>query len=430
MALDRVQADLRQCPHDGLAASEQVNRAELLIVLGRAQEAETALLRAKALRQRSGERARLPVILIDLGYLYMHTGRLEAAAAYYREAIALAEEFDLPIAKAGQSNLGELFLHLGEHEAAERLLQLARSDQRPDYRGITLINLGRLRREQKRYPEALQHLSEAAALLRDSAPQYGPHVILETARVLLDADDVDGASFQLLQCADIPASHEQWSEYQLLAGLIAAARGEPPARAFAAVLDAARNLSDPTRRAETLLAVLEVALRAKEVHEGWVLGQLPLLEEAAAQTDSRSVAIGVQLIRGAVAERFPRPAAEGFASHLQRKLERGGNAIETAMGELMQQLPGAAGAAVFVVGVDADGKPLVSPISRTSETGDGRIRPYRVAVQEFDRKLFRDALAAAGGNVHEAARALQLATSTFRYRAIKLGLVKPTRRDR
>jgi transcriptional regulator with GAF, ATPase, and Fis domain len=52
-----------------------------------------------------------------------------------------------------------------------------------------------------------------------------------------------------------------------------------------------------------------------------------------------------------------------------------------------------------------------------------------VAVREFDRKLFREALAAAGGNVHEAARQLRLPTSTFRYRASKLGLLKPSQRD-
>jgi DNA-binding NtrC family response regulator len=138
----------------------------------------------------------------------------------------------------------------------------------------------------------------------------------------------------------------------------------------------------------------------------------------------------LRAIQGAVAERFPKAPAEGLAGNLQRKLERGGNAVEAALGELMHQLPGAAGAAVLVVSLDADGKPMVTPISRSSEATDGRVRPYRTAVREFDRKLFRDALTASEGNLLEAARKLRLPTSTFRYRAIKLGLVKPTHRDR
>ena len=434
LALDRAQAALLQCPSDALAASALVNRAEVLIGLGRTEEAEVALLRARALRERSGQRGRLPTILIDLGHLCRHDGRLGAGAAYYREAIALAEEFELPIALAGMSNLGELCLHLGEFEEAERLLRLGLSDRRPSHRGTTRINLGQLRREQQRYPEALQFLVEAEVLLGDSAPHYRPYAVLEMGRVLFAAGDVEGASFQMHRVRDEVAENQELSsEYQLLEGLIAAARGEAPDRAFASALDGVRESSDPTFQAETLITILEHAVRSQEVDESWISGLWRALEEAAARTDARSVAIGVRVIRGAIAERFARPAAtEGLAGMVQRKLERGGNAIEAAMGELLQQLPEAAGAAVFVVGVDADGKPIVSPIpkaSQVSRAGDGRVRPYRVAVREFDRKLFREALAAAGGNVHEAARQLRLPTSTFRYRASKLGLLKPTQRD-
>ena len=432
VALDRARAELIHSPNDGLAASGLVNRAELLIGLGRTAEAEAALLRARALRERSGERGRLPTILIDLGFVCRHSGRLGQGAAYYREAIALAEEFELPIAQVAQSNLGELFLHLGEEEAAERHLRLSLADARPQHRGITLVNLGRLRREQGRYREALQFLAEAETLLRDSAPHYQPHVVLEASRVLLDAGDAEGASFRLLQVRDVVAKNlEQQAEYQLIEGLLAAARGKASRQTFDAALDGVRGSSDPTLRAETLIAVLERAMRLEELDESWLSAHLKALEAVAARTDARPVAIGARLVRGAFAERFPRrPAARDLAGDLQRKLERGESAVEAALGELMQQLPGAAGAAVFVVGVDVDGRPMVSPIPRASDVPQGTVRPYRVAVREFDRKLFREALAAAAGNVHEAARQLRLPTSTFRYRAIKLGLLKPAPRAR
>ena len=113
-------------------------------------------------------------------------------------------------------------------------------------------------------------------------------------------------------------------------------------------------------------------------------------------------------------------------SSLLGHLEQPGNLIEGALGELMQHLPGAAGAAVLVVGVDADGKPMVSAIPKASETREDRVRPYRLAVRELDQKLFKAALEATGGNIHDAAGQLGLPVSTFRYRATKLGLLKPT----
>ncbi len=310
-------------------------------------------------------------------------------------------------------------------------MRLSLSSRRPDHRGITLVNLGRLRREQERYGEALQVLADAEVLLGGSTPHYRPHAVLETARVLLAAGDVDGASFQLLQIrGDVAENQEQQAEYHFLEGLIASARGTSPHPAFDAAITATKRSNDPTLLAETLIAVLECALPSAETEESWASHHLLALEEAAARTDARPVAMGVRLMRGAVAERFSPPAAtQGLASHLQRQLARGGNAVETALGELLQQLPGAAGAAVFVVGIDAGGRPIVSPIARSSEPREMGIRPYRVAVREFDRRLFREALAAATGNVHEAARQLRLPISTFRYRAIKLGLLKPTPRD-
>jgi tetratricopeptide (TPR) repeat protein len=437
MALDSAQAELAHCPHDGIAASVLVNRSEILIDIGRIDEAEAALLRGKALRQRSGERGRLPVILIDLGALCRSSGRLAAAAAYLREAISLAEEFELPAARIAQSNLGEIFLHQGEYEEAGRLLRLGLADRRPHFRGITLINLGRLHREQMRLREALQILDEAETLLRDSAPRYRPLAVLERGRVLLDAGDVDGAMLQLLQVeSEVGERGEQQAEYGLLAGLITAARGEAPQQAFDAAIDAVRGSKDPTLRGEVLIAVLERAIPLPAIDRDWIAGHFQLLEAAAAMTDARPVAIGLRLIRGAFAERFPSSPAPGVQTdtrHLQLNLERGGSALESALGELMHELPGAAGAAVFVVGIDADGKPLVSSIPRAKapadSSRDGRVRPYRLAVREFDRRVFREALAAASGNVHEAARQLRLPTSTFRYRAMKLGLLKPTQRD-
>jgi tetratricopeptide (TPR) repeat protein len=431
LTFDRAQRELVSCPNDGIAASELVNRAEVLIGLGREDEAYMLLLRARALRERAAERARMVPILILLGHLCQHGGKLAAGAGYYREAIALAEEFELPAARVAQSNLGELHLQMGAWEEAERFLRLGLSDPKPDHRGLTMVNLGRLRREQGRYREALQLLGEAETLLGGVSAHYRTHAVLETARVLFAAGDVEGAWFHLLQVRDdVGKDQGQLVGYRVLEGLIASTRGEAPERAFKSALDVLQESHDPTLVAEALIGLLERALMSSEFDPAWFARQLEVLEEAATRTDARPVAMRGGLIRARFSERCAAASGvEGFAQKLQQRVERSGGAVEAAIGELLKELPGAKGAAVFVVGLDDQGKPMVSAARSTSKTEDKRIRPYRVAVREFDRNLFRRALEAAGGNVHEAARKLRLPVSTFRYRAIKLGLLKPTPRD-
>ena len=430
LTFDRAQRELVSCPNDSIAASEMVNRAEVLIGLGREDEAYMLLLRARALRERAAERARMVPILILLGHLCHHGGKLLAGAGYYREAIALAEEFELPAARVAQSNLGELHLQMGAWEEAERLLRLGLSDPKPDHRGLTMVNLGRLRREQGRHREALQLLGEAETLLGGVSAHYRTHAVLETARVLFAAGDVEGAAFHLLQVRDDDKDKGQLVGYRVLEGLIASTRGEAPERAFKSALDVVQESHDPTLVAEALTALLERALMSSEFDPTWFARQLEILEDAASRTEARPVAMRASVIRAGFSERCAAAAGvEGFAGKLQQRIERSGSAVEAAIGELLKELPGAEGAAVFVVGFDGQGKPMLSAARKTSKPQDKRIRPYRVAVREFDRNLFRRALDAAGGNVHEAARKLRLPISTFRYRAIKLGLLKPTPRD-
>jgi hypothetical protein len=294
-----------------------------------------------------------------------------------------------------------------------------------------MVNLGRLRREQGRYREALQLLGEAETLLGGVSAHYRTHAVLETAHVLFAAGDVEGASFHLLQVRDdVGEDQGQLVAYRVLEGLVASTRGESPERAFKSALDVVQESHDPTLVAEALIALLDRALMSSEFDPMWFARQLEILEEAASRTDARPVAMRGELIRARFSERCAvASGVEGLAGKLQERVERGGGAVEAAIGELLKELPGAEGAAVFVVGFDGQGKPMVSAARNTGKTEDKRIRPYRVAVREFDQNLLRRALEAAGGNVHVAARKLRLPISTFRYRAIKLGLLKPTPRD-
>ena len=81
--------------------------------------------------------------------------------------------------------------------------------------------------------------------------------------------------------------------------------------------------------------------------------------------------------------------------------------------------------ASLAAGLSPDGSLSVAPLPKAPED----VRPYRVVAREFDRKVLRQALAAAEGNVPRAARLLRLPLSTFRYRAEKLGLVGRSTRD-
>ena len=443
-SLDRAQAHLLQCPHDGHAAAELVNRAQVLISLGQTEEAESVLLRAQALRQRSGQRGRLAGILIDLGRLRRLRGRLSDGVGYYREAILLAEEFDVPLVHVGRANLGELFLHQGEHVAAEETLRIALTGNRPDHRGLILVNLGRLYRKRGEYARAFKALEEAADLLSESRASQAPHAKIEMARVLVASGDVLGAESQLARTRDeMGDNNEQHAEYQLALGLVAAGQGDSPIAAFECAVAAGQKSNDPTLLGETLIDALECAMAVAEPDHAWIYRHLRLLEETAAHTDALPVTTGLRILRASVPRAIdhPIPAAadqlgRGFIQNLAQRPEK---PFDVALGDIIHDMEGATGAVVFVVGLGPDGRTVITPIPKSHEasppipkpheTALPTVRPYRIAAREFDRQIFRDALIATGGNALEAARLLRLPTSTFRYRAEKLKLLKPIRRD-
>jgi len=425
-ALDRCRDQLAACPHDGLAASELVHRGNVLLSLGRFEEAERALLHARIIRIRAGERGQLPPLLIELGRLRRHTGRIEEAEESYTQAIAIAEQFNLPAVHTARANLGELLLHMGEFRESERLMRLGLADPRPDHRGLSLLNLGSLLRLRGRFRQALEALSESATTLARHLPRQHPLALIQSARVHLDRGDPEATELQIegLQLAAESVDEEVRANYHLVQGLLLVRRRREPYAAFGRAIEAARQSGDPTLLAEILIDALGAALERPDPDAAWLRQGWRDLEQAAARTNARRVAEGLRGLRGEVAMRCPgRPSdAEPAADFAPKVTAWGESSLDIIVQQLIRESGGTAGALVLVAGLTPEGRLSVVPVDKSPEGED--VRPYRVRAREFDRRIFRDALEAVGGNVPRAARLLRLPVSTFRYRAAKLGLLE------
>jgi tetratricopeptide (TPR) repeat protein len=434
-ALDRCRHHLALCPHDGLAASEGVHRGNVLLSLGRFEEAEKALLQAQIIRMRAGERGQLPPLLIELGRLRRHTGRLEEAEQCYAQAVAIAEELNLPAVHTGRANLGELLLHWGEFRESERLMQLSLADPRPEHRGLSLLNLGTLLRRQRKFRPALEVLSEASATLARHVPGLEPLARIQTARVHLELGDVEAAELHLegLKAAADRLDAEGRANYHLVQGLVLIHRRREPYPVFNRALEAARQCGDPTFLAEILIEALGAALEETGVDQTWLRQGLRALEQAAARTDVRRVAEELRGLRGEIAIRCretapdPPPAGDLTPGGLDAQASSlKDSSLDALVERLIQGSSGAAGALVVVAGLTAEGRLKVGPALKTLVPEAEGVRPYRAQAREFDRRVFRQALEVTGGNVPRAARLLRLPLSTFRYRARKLGLLRPS----
>jgi tetratricopeptide (TPR) repeat protein len=432
-ALDRAREQLAICRHDGLAATELGNRGDLLMSLGRFEEAEKTLLHARAIRLRAGMTGRLPATLIQLGRARRHGGLLEDAEACYEEAIALAEEFELPEVHTARANLGELLFHQGELREAERLIRLGLHDPEGSHRAIGLRNLGSLLRRRSRLREALAALDESEATLARYLPHKRALAVIESARVHLDGGDDMAAGLRLaeIEVAAETLVSEARVEFHLARGLLLCFRGEEPYAAFDAALEAARAFGDPTLLAETLIDSISAVLRLGIPDRAWLGRHLAELEDVASRTDARPIAAEVRALRGEAAVTDPqRSAGAELADHFAKNvLEQGKGSVDTLLAQLVGQLDGADGALVLAVRLASDGNLSLAPLPATAERGEAVVRPYRIAARAFDRQVFRRALAATGGNVPQAARLLRLPESTFRYRAGKLGLLERSGRS-
>ncbi len=429
-SLDRARVLLARCPHEGLRASELTHRGQVLIAHGDFAAAETALLHARAIRLRTGDHGRLPAILIDLGRLRRHRGQLNEAASSYEQALAIAEEFELPAAHTARGNLAELLLYQGEIRSAERLFRAALSDPRRETRGLCFCNLATLYRREGRFPEAIAALAESERLL-SGLPALRAHAVIEAARVHLAAGVTEAAELRLAEMADDveSADPETRAGYHLARGLVQSRGGGGARSAFDAAIAAARETGDPTFRACVLVDALHAAATAAEPDAPWLRARLDELTQVAVLTDARAVASEVAAVRGEVVSRFPPPRAgdELAARFVQNVVEQGRSAEETLLGELVSRL-GGGGALLLAVGLTPEGKLNIAPVPALAEQST-TVRPYRVAAREFDRRILRQALAATGGNVPEAARLLCLPESTFRYRASKLKLLGRAARE-
>lgn len=431
-ALDRCDKHLAACPHDGLAASALLHRGNVLMGLGRSVEAEKALLHARMIHLRSGNRAGLPAVLIELGELQKRSGRLEEAEAVCSGAVAIAEEFELADVYTARANLGELLLAQGELREAERLMRSGLSDPQPARRALGLRNLGSLLRARGRMQEALQVLEECEMELTRFLPDQRPLAVIEAARVHLDMGEANAAELRLdlAQEAAESADAFQRMEYFLARGLLLVQQHEDAYVAFDRAIMAAEESRDPTLLAKVIIDALKAILKLENPDQAWIRSRIAILEEAASSTDARPVAAGLEAVRGQVANRFPpatpvRQLAEDFASNV---LARAEGSVDLLLRHLVGELEGARGAVVIAVGIGPEGALSLSSVPQAPKTELGVVRPYRVAAREFDRQIFRQALEAAEGNVPRAAQLLRLPVSTFRYRAGKLGLLRPEKR--
>jgi tetratricopeptide (TPR) repeat protein len=433
MALARARRHLDACPHDGLAASELVHRGNVLMSLRRFDEAEKVLLHARAVRLRAGERGRLPATLIQLGRAMRHNGRLEQAAACYDQALAISAELELPEVHWARANLGELFLHQGELHEAEQLIRQGLGDPQPGRRSLGFKNLGVLLRQQGRRREALAVLGEGEAALARFLPGQRPLAVIQAARVHLDGGDAEAARIRLAEVSAAVESGdpEVRAEYHLARGLVLARLHQEPYAAFEQAAEVAKELGDPTVQAEVLIDSISAALDLTGADVDWIRRFLAVLEDVAPRTDARPVATGLRALRAEVAIRCPQPPAgtqlaDDFAKNV---LEHGSSSVDALLAQLIGQLGGSSGALVIAAQLKPDGRLSLTPVAAPPGTVPALVRPYRVAAREFDRGVFRQALAAAGGNVPRAAGMLQLPESTFRYRAWKAGLLGRRTRD-
>jgi len=98
-----------------------------------------------------------------------------------------------------------------------------------------------------------------------------------------------------------------------------------------------------------------------------------------------------------------------------------GSALERALAPLGAE----AGALIVALdvrpGSEIHGHTAAAGESPARATSRPALKPYRVALRDFDRELFRAALERTGYQVPAAARLLRLPESTFRYRAGKAG---------
>lgn len=120
--------------------------------------------------------------------------------------------------------------------------------------------------------------------------------------------------------------------------------------------------------------------------------------------------------------------AERLAAEFSRRVLAGEIRFDRALVDLISALQGARGAVVLILGLTAEGTLTAAPMPPAAERGVRKLRSYRVMVRDFERSIFRQALRVSRGNAPNAARLLQLSQSTFRYQAIKLGVLTPKRR--
>ena len=112
--------------HHRLAALEENNRGYMLVTLGRLDEAETHLVRARKLFAALDDKRRCAQVDDSLAHLYLAAGRFELAEQTARQSVKTLETSGLEaILAESLTTQGLVLCKLGRHREAKRILERA-----------------------------------------------------------------------------------------------------------------------------------------------------------------------------------------------------------------------------------------------------------------------------------------------------------------
>ncbi|KAF0243693.1 MAG: hypothetical protein FD180_3163 [Planctomycetota bacterium] len=172
LALTKAKAIGLEKGHEGSLGSVQMNMATLYMDTGRRPEAERVYQEALGVLRASGDRRREGVALSNFANLHRDDGRFEEAERLYAEARAIAVETgDRRVEGVLLGQRAALFQSMEQLDRAENgfldSLSIHREVGNRRFEGIVLGQLANIRLDQKRFEEAGRGLQEAIAIHRE-----------------------------------------------------------------------------------------------------------------------------------------------------------------------------------------------------------------------------------------------------------------------
>jgi tetratricopeptide (TPR) repeat protein len=168
----------------GRQAATLVNLAHVQTDQGRLTEALHTYERSLDLTREAGEHQRVPVLLNNIGFVYIKLREFDRALEYLTPALALNREVGNRSAEANTlDSIGQLYLERGDLPTAERYFRAAlvavRESESHCEEGLTLANLGETRLRIGDRAGAAAHFGAAAERFRALGDTYREAAALE-----------------------------------------------------------------------------------------------------------------------------------------------------------------------------------------------------------------------------------------------------------